>query len=115
MTLLGLGAMLLDRASREFVYLDIEADRDLGPLTLEVQVGDDAEFQTWDWTAAATTTGAGPEQRWKRTARRLLAGPDASDTSAGVLVLPSGLHEVRWRPAGGDESPVRRAGYIDVS
>lgn len=115
MTLLGSDnpVLVLDRASRELAYLDVEADRDLTDLGLEVAVGDQP-FEAWQWAGPGGTTGADTGQRWQRTARRMLAGPEAPDPG-DALVLAVDLHTVRWRLTGTSESPVRRAAPIEVA
>lgn len=128
----------LHRASREYAHLELTADVDLTSAVLAVAL-DDGDFTPWSWTGPAvqvTTTAAadpdalvwessdfaptpdtatppaGPE--WVRTARALLAGPDA-DPDGATLVVPLGRHELTVRLTGIEpEQPATFAGYLDV-
>lgn len=114
MTLLGNGDIVpLDRATHEFVYLPVKADRDLSDLVLEVAV-DASGFDVWPWDGDTTTSVKDGVTSWHRTGRRMVAGPDADDPG-DALTLEAGLHEVRWRLTGSDETPVRPTSRIEVA
>lgn len=100
--------MILPRASREYATITVTADVNLAPATILVSI-DGGAFAPWEWST--TSTGSAPE--WTRSARQLVAGPEATPGTALVLTL--GRKTVRWRLTGIDpEQPVRSAEPIDV-
>lgn len=78
--------------AREYVSLDITTDADPTSDTIDLQIDD--TWHTMTWTGAATDNGDGT---WTRSAKLLVAGPDAADNPAGTVVLTAGPHTTAWR------------------
>lgn len=91
--------MRIDADARQYAYLDVTTDTTtdvLDSATVEVRVGS-GEWEAWEWTGTATSSNG----KAIRTARRLLAGPNADpgDDSA-VLLNGLGTYGVQWRLVG---------------